>query len=72
MFEKKCNKSGRFCVVELDDVYHCGEYCLLLIFLKFIISLINSENGLNQAFCFKSIYTKNKKIGKNENTENIS
>ncbi|AMX04356.1 hypothetical protein A0R60_0038 [Enterobacter asburiae] len=45
MFEKKCNKSGRFCVVEWDDVYHCGEYCLLLIFLKFIISLINSENN---------------------------
>ena len=37
MFEKKCNKSGRFCVVKLDDVYHCGEYFLCNVFLIFII-----------------------------------
>jgi len=45
MFEKKCNKSGRFCVVELDGVYHFSEYYLRFIFLIFIITTINSENG---------------------------
>lgn len=33
------------------------------------ITLINSENGLNQAFCFKSIYTKNKKDENGKLTE---